>query len=360
MLISSERIVALVESDSPKIVAIEATGMSESEFISVREDGSVLITNSDASRPRLLYTLAFPLTYEEERLLHLSEGGQVKRPLQIFFWNDYCCIVQRYGANGVVLHRSDPEFRKTLTRGTYHVEHCSFPIAFFEKDGKAHLVHGTDWNRLDITELSTDRLLTERNVEKKTNYYDYFHSSLAVSPGFSRFTSNGWFWGPYDQITVYAVSDFLAAYEMSHLEIGFEPVDGYNWDRPMCWIDETTIAVAYNKIEEGEEEAGDFCSEIIFVDVVSNRMLDRINFDGFGKSAYGAPEGELFYDNEKDVFIGLSDRAGVYISDRKGNMLFQDRTLRNYRYCARQRFLYCLGSESRTVDCLDLSFRSLT
>ncbi len=107
-------------------------------------------------------------------------------------FEDYFSIVQRNGLHGVVLELLNPNFQKVLSRVDYHSDHCIYPIAFFKKDSQTLLIHGTEWNRLDITCLETDELLTDRLVEYETdsNYFDYFHSSLRISPDSKSFTSN--------------------------------------------------------------------------------------------------------------------------------------------------------------------------
>jgi len=125
--------------------------------------------------------------------------------LNFYSLGNYICLVERYNRNGYVLNLSDSNFLKKLERGDYQVGHCAFPLAFYENDNQTFLIHGTDWNQLDITNLETDELLTDRIIddEKDINSFDYFHSSLLMSPNSKHFTSNGWVWSPYDIITVY-------------------------------------------------------------------------------------------------------------------------------------------------------------
>lgn len=269
---------------------------------------------------------------------------------KLYSFKDYICIVRNKGRTGIVLDLTNPNFYKKLERGDYQVEHCSFPIAFYEKNNQTFLIHGTDWNRLDITCLETDELLTERIVDYDTNsnYFDYFHSSLLVAPDAEHFTSNGWVWHPYDRITIYPIKDFLDSFEKSHIDVDFGDVDGYNWDRPLCWIDRHTLGIGYNK-REANDGTGDFVSEIIFVDIVKNEIADRIEFDGFALSEYGATEGDLFYDRERQRFIGLNNKKGALISTIKGEKIFEDKSLTSHKYSASHRLFYRFDYKNQTV-----------
>ena len=63
---------------------------------------------------------------------------------------DLVVIASTYGTHGVVADLRTGKATMRLDRGLYHVEHCRFPAAFFEWDGRMLLVHATDWNRLDV------------------------------------------------------------------------------------------------------------------------------------------------------------------------------------------------------------------
>lgn len=270
---------------------------------------------------------------------------------KLYSFENYVCIVQDKGTSGVVLNLENPNYRKILTRGDYHIEHCQFPIAFYEKGDQTYLIHGTDWNRLDITCLETDELMTDRIVDydSNSNYFDYFHSSLLISPDAKHFTSNGWVWHPYDVITVYPIENFLQKYELSHLQFDFEDVDGYNWDRPLCWFDNKTLGIGYNK-KEANDGKGDFMSEIIFVDILEKKIVNRINFEGFALSQYGATEGDLFFDTENKHFLGLNNKSGLLISDIDGNELFRDSALTSHKYSQQHKLFYQIDTQKKVIE----------
>lgn len=275
--------------------------------------------------------------------------------LNLYSFQNYICLVQERGINGVVLNISKPNYRKQLKRGDCQVEHCTFPIAFYSKNNQTFLIHGTDCNRLDVTCLETDELLTYRIVDYDTdsNYFNYFHISLLISPDAEHFMSNGWVWQPYDVITVYSIDKILLEFEMSHISVDFDPVDGYNWDRPLCWIDNSTLGIGYNKKEDNESN-DDFPSEIVFVDILENKIINRVEFNGFELSEYGATVGKLFYDEEKQQFIGLNKKDGLLISGIDGKKIYKSINFISYRYSAKHKLLYKIVAESQVVEIIKL------
>ena len=256
-----------------------------------------------------------------------------KLNLQIYSFMDYVCIVQKNGLDGIVINLSNSDFHKIITRKDYHADVSQFSIAFYKNDDNTFLIHATDWNRLDISNLESDELLTERIIEYETNsnYFDYFHGSLLMSPDFTKFISNGWVWQPYEVITLYSVIGFLKYYELSHTAITFEETSGYNWERPICWIDNRTLGISYNKKETGEIK-GKIPSEIIFVDVLKNEITKRIEFSGFSHNEYGEVGGELFFDSENQQFIGLNKQSGLLICDSDGKEILKNSDLTLHKY----------------------------
>lgn len=326
--------------ENEEIVFADLIDRENLEVIIVCKSGNIFLFDCE-TKNRLLFA---KLSFNPNQL-----------NLQIHSFENYVCITQKNGLQGIVTDLSNPSFQKKLERIEYHADNCLFPIAFYKGENQTFLIHGTEWNRLDITYLETDELLTSRIVDYETNsnYFDYFHSSLLVSPDTKHFTSNGWVWQPYDIITVYPIDKFLTEFEMSHTSINFEPVDGYNWDRPLCWINNTTLGIGYNKKEDGESKE-DFPSEIIFVDIVENQMTNRIEFNGFELSEYGAAVGELFFDSDKKQFIGLNKKSGLLISDITGNEIYKDNSLNSHKYSKRHKLFYQVDQNQKSLEIIKL------
>jgi hypothetical protein len=177
---------------------------------------------------------------QEAVSLHLARDGSM------------AAVVNTYKQQGVVIDLATGQAAMRLERGDHCVENCVFPVAFFEFDGRLLLVHGTDWNRLDVSDPRTGGLLTSRpspiwkSGEQVEHYLEYFHSSLSVSPSQEWIADNGWVWSPVGMV----VSWNLRRWREAHI---WESEDGpskkdlcqreYFWDGPLCWVDRHTLAV---------------------------------------------------------------------------------------------------------------------
>lgn len=341
----------LLQIDNEEIVFAEFTNRENIELVVVCKSRNVFLLDCRTEKSIKLGSLEFSPEYSEDHFKSFESFGYKKEFLQINSFKNYICITQKYGQNGVVFNLENSAFNKKLRRGGYQEEHCIFPIAFYSKQNSTFLIYGTDWNRLDITSLETDELLTQRIVEyeSKSNYFDYFHGSLLISPDFTKFISNGWVWQPYEVITLYTVKDFLENYELSSTAIEFEETSGYNWERPVCWIDNQTLGISYNKKEAGEikEETP---SEIIFVDILKNEIVNRIEFNGFAINEHGEVSGKLFFDSKKLYFIGLNEQTGLVVSDFNGKEIIKDENLKSFNYSPKHRLLYQLNNSNQTIE----------
>lgn len=270
-------------------------------------------------------------------VLNLDDLLDVSQPVRLYTYQNYLAIVNQRGKNGIVLNLVNNTVALKLLRGEYQVEHCSFPIAFYSRENNVYLIHGTDWNRLDITCLNTGELLTERVVqydkEAPINYLDYFHSSLCLSPNELSFISNGWVWQPYDVMLLWTIEDFLQTYEVEHHSLSVLETSGYNWDRPLCWIDNQTIGYGYNEQEGTTIDVNHVIdSHIIIQHVGTNEIIEKVPFNGFNLSRYGEVSGTLEFNRQLHVFVGFSDEKGVTILDKNGTLLFRDNELKPITY----------------------------
>ena len=268
------------------------------------------------------------------------------KPLNIEFYYPYICISEKYGLNASVINLKTGKIER-FKREDYHADFSVYSIGFIEREGGILLVHQTQWNRLDITDLETGTLLTEREIkieltpdrrDEKTkeiikgkreseNYLDYFHSSLHISPDSRNFLSNGWVWAPVDNIRCFNVEEFFTKYELC--SFGLEYSNGYNWDRPCTFIDNNTfVIIADNHTNELDEEE---LKEYEYKQLQFYR-LDDINGDKWLKSfktvetdifdcdpVYGEVSGEIYFDSKLNRLVALSEK-GIYLVTLDGEI----------------------------------------
>lgn len=175
-------------------------------------------------------------------------ASDVGRPmLRISRDGKLAALVERTGNYGVVVDVDTARPIYELHRDGYRAQHCVFPVAFIERDGRQLVVHSPAWNRLDIVDPRTREVLTERPVpqSREAHALDYFHCGLDVSPDQRWIADHGWVWGPAGIERTWSIDDWLAN--------EWESEDGpsvrrlcqrhYYWDGPACWLDNTHLAV---------------------------------------------------------------------------------------------------------------------
>lgn len=203
---------------------------------------TVLDPEGEPLRAVRLDPLTFAAFLPERRLiLRISPDGR------------FAAVAEEFGLKGAVFHADSGSLAYPLERGDYYANISSFPLAFFELEGKSHLIHGTDWNRLDICDAATGTPLTVRarteyvsGQPRPAHYLDYFHGRLHVSPGGNWIAEDGWHWHPLGATRIWSLSDWMTRNE-------WESEDGpslrdlcqraYFWDGPLVWLDHGRLAV---------------------------------------------------------------------------------------------------------------------
>jgi hypothetical protein len=212
------------------------------ECLVLLDDGDLLRFDPvRGSIHRLRNALDTVTALEPELAIHVAPRG------------DMVAIVEARGQRGVVIDLEAGRSTMVLERGDHHPEQTDFPIAFFETNGELRLVHATDWNRLDVSDPRTGRILTDRSPtsyrhgeERPEHDLDYFHGSLAVSPGGDWVADNGWHWHPLGIVVTWSLRHWV---ETNRWESEDGPskrelcARNYFWGGPLCWIDNHTLAV---------------------------------------------------------------------------------------------------------------------
>lgn len=165
---------------------------------------------------------------------------------------DFAAIFQASGSRGAVIDLADGRVVRRLRRGRYCSENSLFPVAFARRDGRTLLVTGADWNRLDLVDVASNRVLSERASTRMVegaptpeHYLDYFHGSLVVSPDGARIIDSGWIWHPVGEVRAWSLDawrDNPWESEDGPTLRRFAPRE-YFWDGPACWVDDTTVAL---------------------------------------------------------------------------------------------------------------------
>ncbi|CAN5659949.1 hypothetical protein BH11MYX1_BH11MYX1_09070 [soil metagenome] len=201
----------------------------------------------------------------------------------------FAAVFQPRGTRGAVISLATLEVTLPLLRADYHAEHCNFPIAFLEREGKTIVCHARLWNRLDLYDASTGEELTPREQgeyvdQRPPHYLDYFHCGLVVSPDGSMIADNGWVWHPVGEVVTWSIDAWL--------DNVWESEDGssrklllwrtYYWDGPLAWLDNQRLLVwGYGK------DDGQLADAVMIYDTKTGTTAERIE---------GVPAGDMYVD----------------------------------------------------------------
>ena len=266
----------------------------------------------------------------------LPASIQEDQLLDVHCYGKFTAVVESRGLNGIVFRLDQPDWQMEISRKDYQCKHCTWPIGFFERNDMVHLIHATQWNRLDIACLENGQCLTEREIDAKSNlnYLDFFHSRLHMSPDRKHFISNGWVWSPWDVLYCWSVDKFLKEFESGHVSLDALERNGYNWDRPCCFVDNETIAWGYNELEAHVPGTPtDQPTELIFQKIHTKEIARRMVFEHFDLSGENEAYGWLWFDRQEDLFVCSSNRLpttelkaptrGTTITDATGKELWR-------------------------------------
>jgi hypothetical protein len=122
--------------------------------------------------------------------------------------------------------------------------------------------------------------------------------------------------------------------------------------KPFCWIDSKTLAVGYNARENDDNPRDtEYPSEILFIDVEKNAIINHIPFNGFAiNQEYGEVSGELFFNQNEAIFIGLNSQNGLTIADITGNVLFRDAELTDNSYFVERQRISRFLCDTRQIE----------
>ena len=182
----------------------------------------------------------------------------------------YICITEERGLNSAVVNIDTLE-TINLQREDYHSEVSSYSNEFCIIDNEVHLITQSKWNTLNIMDLKTKKMITDTNRDEKEFGIDYFHSNLLVSKDYKYFLSNGWVWSPIDAISYFNIEEFLKEYEKCQADVVNKYISGYNWDRPLAFINNKKFVLACDNIDIDEEE--DFIYILKQIYFVKNKII---------------------------------------------------------------------------------------
>ena len=204
-------------------------------------------------------------------------------------------------------------------------------------------------------ELLTQRAPTSyRHGEKQPDHYlNYFHAQLVVSPESCWIADNGWVWHPWGIIRSWSLASWLQ-------HNPWESEDGesvrsiaeraYFWDGPICWIDDSTLAVW----GWGEDEQW-LLPAVRLIDVCSGKQIRWFPGPRVRQPAAWPPKKlapSLFFDR---YLFAVDDDQGTSVWDVvSGERLLCDQKMSPVHYHPRSKEFLSLGDSELTLSCLEV------
>lgn len=234
-------------------------------------------------------------------------GHTLKPRLYVSRDGHFVALVNDYGRYGQVIDLQSGKVTLTLDGGDYHPETVPFSFAFACWQGQTVVIHRTAWNRLDISDASDGRLLSERGPtsyrngeERPQHYLDYFHGALYLSPKETHVLDDGWVWHPVGIPVVWSIDRWLSR-NVWESEDGATKKEvcgrDYYWDHGIAWLDEEMVAIG----GIGDDD---------------NEMVEGARIFDITSTASAGPgwRSDLLWAREVTTFAGP---AGKFFSDRK-------------------------------------------
>lgn len=218
-------------------------------WLSLAEDGGLLRFDAHSGRSELIRRIQL----SSESTGEPFAGHTLTPHLHVSHNGEFAAVVNDYGQYGQVIDLRSGRVTLSLHGGDYFPETVPFSFAFASWQGNVIVIHRTAWNRLDISDASTGKLLSERGPtsyqsgeQRPQHYLDYFHGALYLSPNGTRILDDGWVWHPVGIPVVWSVDRWLS-------ENIWESEDGatkrdvcartWYWDHGVAWLNEDTVAI---------------------------------------------------------------------------------------------------------------------
>lgn len=326
---------------SEELLDISPVESQEGTYIAITIHGEVIGVDTEQESIKSLYTIkGNEIDFDKQVSIILTSDSNI------------IAVYNTYGRFGLVI---DLQFKKIVmrfNRDDYHYEQSIFPVTFYAYDNdQVLLIHGTAWNRLDISNPFTGELLTSREDPKflmKDNtpthdehYLDYFHGQLFVSPNNEWIVDNGWEWHPHGSVAAWNMEQWISTN-------CWESEDGESknvlwwgkegWNDPICWLSDTTVGIV------GEFDPGLYDDEELIH--MQKGLLFRIFDvrDGSLLNEFKICKGNLFFDNY--LYCSGEDKIFRIYDIADGKVLFEDNTMHPKVYHRKSKeFLEIRGRE---------------
>ncbi|MEU6311054.1 hypothetical protein [Streptomyces sp. NPDC047014] len=234
--------------------------------------------------------------HEQALRLHASRDGA------------FAAVVVDHGRRGEVFDLATGAVTLALENDGYHSNTVPFSLAFSEHEGRALVLHRTNWSVIEVADPATgERLVRLPADDPASAWSGYFHGALHPSPAGTRLASDAWLWSPVGRTVAWNLTQWLTEGERAwEGDIGWStlPDCAYLWDRPVVWLDEDRLVLGWLGEDDLEKAPG--------ARVFDLAAPGRDGTDPVETAAFGGPEGRFF---AADGLLYTASEAGLDIWD---------------------------------------------
>lgn len=232
----------------PGLLDVAEVRRSDGDLLALDASGGISCINLQSMAITPLGTVALPQhPAQDSRPFWITPRWR----LQASADGAFAAAVFDAGRHGFVIDLDRFEITMLLDGGDYHEETVPFSACFMQVNGRTVLVHRTQWNRLDLSDPRSGRLLTERDTtyheegERPPHHLDYFHGELRPSPAGTRLFDAGWIWQPVGVPRIFDVAPWLSSNVWESEDGPSERWLNFreDWNFPACWLDDNCIAL---------------------------------------------------------------------------------------------------------------------
>jgi len=315
------RSIKLLESED--ILDIQPITKEKYTYLALTNSGKIIELNTKHETINILFSITDgKVEFDKDVSILISSNRNI------------IAVFNTFGRFGLVIDLQVKNILMKFSRDDYYYDLTIFPINFFMHDNRVLLMHGTKWNRLDVTDPLTGEFLTSRVDPKlsQEHYLEFFHGQLLVSPDGEWVVDNGWVWHPLGSVTSWNIKQWLTKNKWesedgeSKKELWWGKED---WNDPICWISNIKIGIIgrFDIDLFDEEEIVNLPKGLVFriIDVRDGSMIQEFNIC----------LGKIFFDTY--LYCSTKD-SGLKVYDiLNGKMIFEEKTIKPRIYHSRSK-----------------------
>jgi hypothetical protein len=243
--------------------------------------------------------------------IHDDTQAQIKISPCLTYVAISLCSQEQATNSGIVCKLENGETVFELKDHEYHFELTDYPVAFCNINNQCYLIHASDWNTLDITNLITQECLTTRKDEeiteeqRESGLFTEWAGELKISPKGKRIATIGWAWHPVGIAWTFSLEDWIkdkweSDFGLTKKNLG-DSYWSYFWHSPFAWLDDESVIIWGDPETQGNHDIPN--NNVFICNAVTGEKI--FSFDG--------PTMDIFEVDGDFLFSGNANQDGLSV-----------------------------------------------